>query len=531
MLPGARGTAARVGVERRGGARRACRRVVRWAAGALPVLLAGCATLRPAPARAVQVWLTTGDQAKLLSREADLAFAAGGVPTRDTPNGDTVRVDVDTAARYQTIVGFGAAFTDASVQLIQRLPTRAREALLGELFGRAGNGIGLSFMRVTMAASDFSTHHYSYDDLPPGVVDTALARFSIDADRAERLPVITQALRINPALTLVASPWSPPAWMKTSNRLITGTLRPEAYGAFARYFVKFVQAYATEGVPIRAVTLQNEPHFEPKDYPGMRLEPPARARLIAGYVGPAFAAAGLRTEIWDWDHNWDEPESPLAVLADPAARRYVRGVAWHCYAGDVAAQSRVRAAFPDVPAYFTECSGGEWQPGFAGPLTSQAATLVVGATRNWARGVALWNLALDERHGPHLGGCTNCRGVVTIHSATGAVTRNAEYYALAHASRFVRPGAVRLGTTVGGGEALGNTVLGVGALGDTASRRRAAARTAVTGVAFRNADDGSTALVLVNPAAAARPVAVRAAGRAFRYTVPAAAVVTFVWRR
>jgi glucosylceramidase len=271
---------------------------------------------------------------------------------------------------------------------------------------------------------------------------------------------------------------------------------------------------------VHAVTLQNEPHFEPKDYPGMRLEPAARARVIAGHLGPALAAAGLRTEVWDWDHNWDQPESPLAVLADPAARRHVRGVAWHCYAGDVSAQSRVRDAHPDVPVYFTECSGGGWAPDFGDALTWQAGTLVVGATRHWARGVALWNLALDERGGPHLGGCGNCRGVVTIHSQTGAVTRNAEYYALAHASRFVRPAAVRVRTEVAGAAP-------PRAPGDTSPAR------ALGAVAFRNADDGSTALVLVNPAPVARGAVVRVAAsdgsRAFRYVVPPRAVATFVW--
>ena len=474
----------------------------------------------PAPARAVGVWLTTGDQTRLLSREPDLARTPAAPP--GAADSAAARIDVDPAARYQPVVGFGAAFTDASVQLIQRLPPARRDSLLRALFGRADGGLGLSFMRVTMGASDFSTRHYSYDDVPAGQTDPALAHFSVDADRAERLPVIKAALRINPALTLVASPWSPPAWMKTSGSLVTGTLRPEAYDAFARYFVRFVQAYAAEGVPIRAVTLQNEPHFEPKDYPGMRLEPPARARVIAEHVGPAFAAAGLRTEVWDWDHNWDQPESPLAVLADPAARRYVSAVAWHCYGGDVAAQGQVHDAYPDKAVYFTECSGGGWVPGFAATLLGQTSTLVVGATRHWARGVALWNLALDEHDGPHLGGCGNCHGVVTIDARTGAVTPNAEYYVLAHASRFVRPGAVRVGTALAGAES--PRAPGGAATGDTAAAPPLAA------LAIRNADDGSTALVVVNPAAAPRPVLVRAGGTDFRYAMPARAVATFVWR-
>jgi len=301
----------------------------------------------------------------------------------------------------------------------------------------------------------------------------------------------------------MASPWSAPAWMKTSGSLIKGTLRPEAYGPFAEYFRRYVEAYAAEGVPIWAITVQNEPHFEPENYPGMRLDPPQRAEFLKSHLGPLFERAGIRTLVFDWDHNWDEPESPLAVLNDPAAKRYVDGVAWHCYKGEVPAQSRVHDAHPDVDAYFTECSGGEWSPKFADNLKWFTSTLVIGSTRHWARGVLLWNLALDQKHGPHAGGCGDCRGVVTIDSASGAVTRNVEYYALGHASRFVRPGARRIASTSG--------VSGL------------------ESVAFRNPGDGSKVLLVLNGAAERRAFHVRAAERAFAYELPAGAVATFRW--
>jgi glucosylceramidase len=256
-------------------------------------------------------------------------------------------------------------------------------------------------------------------------------------------------------------------------------------------------------VPIFAITVQNEPHFEPADYPGMRLTPAQRADLLENHVGPLFARRGIRTRILDWDHNWDEPQSPLAVLADTAARRRVAGVAWHCYGGDVSAQTTVHDAHPDKDAYFTECSGGEWAPRWDENLKWLTRTLVIGATRGWAKGVLLWNLALDERHGPHLGGCGDCRGVVTIDSATGAVTRNVEYYALAHLSRFVRPGAQRIKS--------GPTPPGVDA------------------VAFRNADDGSLVLLATNGGKQARTLAVREQGRSFRYRLAAGSVATLVW--
>ena len=291
--------------------------------------------------------------------------------------------------------------------------------------------------------------------------------------------------------------------MKTTGSLIKGTLRRQHYSAFAEYFHRFIADYAVEGVPVFAVTLQNEPAFEPPDYPGMRLDAAARAELIGRYLGPLFAKHGIATRILDWDHNWDLPAQPLAVLGDTLARRYVGGVAWHCYAGDVRAQDSVRAIHPDIDVYFTECSGGGWATNFGDNLKFDVGTLIIGATRGWAKGVALWNLALDEHSGPHLGGCGNCRGVITIDSRTGAVTRNVEYYALAHASAFVHPGASRIASTTG--------VAGL------------------QSVAFRNADDGSTVLLVLNGSTDAVQFGVRAGARTFTYTLPSGAVVTLRW--
>ena len=444
-----------------------------------------------------QVWITTGDKSRLLSREPD-------VPIRSGPDTSRIVIRVDEATRYQEMVGFGAAMSDASAWLIDTKLGAQRDAIMRELFGR-NPGIGLSFLRVPMGASDFSSAHYSYDDMPAGETDPTLSRFSVDADRAHKLPLLKQAVAINPAVKIVGSPWSAPGWMKTTGRLIEGSLRPDAYGAYANYFRKFITAYAAEGIPIFAVTMQNEPAFEPKDYPGMRLEPEARAELIGKHVGPLFARAGISTQILDWDHNWDQPRQPLTVLADSAARRYVSGVAWHCYAGDVAAQDTVHAAYPDEDAWFTECSGGSWAPVFGDNLRWTVSTLIIKSVRNWARGVALWNLALDENGGPHLGGCGNCRGVLTINSATGAVTRNEEYYALAHASQFVRPGARRIAssTDVGG----------------------------LQTVAFRNVDDGSKVLVVVNTVQGEVAFAVHTNGRIIGYVIRGGAVATIRWDR
>jgi len=445
-------------------------------------------------AGAVQAWLTTGDQSRLMARGPDARFG------RAKPAATVI--DIDPATRYQEMQGFGASITDASAYLIrQRMNPAQREGLLRELFGR-NPGLGMSFTRLTIGASDFSQSHYTFNDMPRGESDPGLARFSIEPHRANVLPTIQRALAINPQLKVMASPWSAPGWMKTSDSLVKGSLKPEAYDAFARYLGRYVGAMQAEGVPLFALTLQNEPHFEPEDYPGMRVDPASRAAFIGGHLGPLLAREHPGTTVIDWDHNWDEPDSPATVLKDPSAAKYVSGVAWHCYAGNVAVQAQVHAQFPDKDTWFTECSGGRWSPDWAKNLMFFTRTLIIDSTRGWARGVLLWNLALDENDGPHLGGCKDCRGVVTIDSRTGQVTRNVEYYALAHASRFVMPGAQRVQSSEGVGE--------------------------LSNVAFRN-PDGSLALVVANGAQAQQTFSVRIAGQSFRYTLPGLSVATFAW--
>lgn len=461
---------------------------------------AGCVhanvgTVAPSTGSVVDIWLTTADQQKLLARETDVRFVTGS-------GGAATAIDVDDTKQYQQIVGFGASITDASAYLIEKkLSATARDALMHELFGR-NPGLGLSFTRLTIGASDFSQSHYTLDDVPVGATDPTLSRFSIDSNRTAVLPVVKQALSINPDLKVMASPWSAPGWMKATNSLIKGTLRPEGFAPFAQYFLRYIRAYAAEGVPIYAITVQNEPHFEPENYPGMSLNPAQRAKFIGENLGPLLASSGIETKILDLDHNWDLYQSPIDVLRDSTARRYIDGVAWHCYGGDVSAQSTVHDAFPAKDAYFTECSGGEWSPKWADNLKFVVGKLIIGSIRNWSRGVLLWNLALDENHGPHLGGCGDCRGVVTI-SSTGSITRNVEYYSLAHASRFVRSGAHRVASTSG--------------------------VDSVETVAFKNADDGSKVLILLNTTATERSVIVRWEGKFVNCVLPAGAAATLHW--
>ena len=444
-----------------------------------------------------QAWVTTADQARIFSQEP------GGIPISTGTDTSSIVLTVDATTSYQTMAGFGAAMTDASAYLIEtKMSATQRDALMQDLFGR-NSGIGLSFMRVPMGASDFSLRQYSYDDVGANQTDSTLAHFSIAPDSAYKIPALKQALALNPSLMLMASPWSAPGWMKTTGSLIKGTLLSQFYDSFAQYFANFIAAYKASGIPISAITIQNEPHFEPADYPGMRMDDTMRATVIGQHVGPLLASSAPNVKILDWDHNWDEPNAPLTVLGNAQAARYVSGVAWHCYAGDVSAQLAVHDQHPDKDTWFTECSGGGWSGTWADNLKWFVGTLIIGSTRDWSRGVLFWNLALDENDGPHTGGCTNCRGVVTINSASGIVTRNVEYFALAHASKFVRPGAKRIASS--------SDVNGL------------------QSVAFQNADDASKALIVFNTAAVARGFAVHDGSSWFRYTLPAGSVVTFTW--
>jgi glucosylceramidase len=453
-------------------------------------------TLTPhPPADAVKLWLSTADRRLRLVRQPDIEKSGRGPEPAD------VVIDID--RKYQSIVGFGAALTDSSAWLVQnKLSAQQRSALLHELFGPPP-GLNLSMTRLTIGASDFSLQPYTLDDLPAGDTDPQLLHFNVAANLQYVIPTVREVMAINPQLRIIASPWSAPAWMKTSANLIGGGLLEQFESTYADYLVKYLDTYRGYGIPIFALTLQNEPAFEPQTYPGMELPPATRARIVAQYLGPALAGRKPKTLILGWDHNWDQPDQPLGVLADPDAARYIDGIAWHCYSGSPYAQGQVHRAFPKKDTYITECSGGDWESARNGELLWFTRDLLLVGLRQWARGVVYWNLALDEQHGPHLGGCDLCKGVVLIDSRTGEVSRNDEYYALAHFSRFVLPGAVRVRSS------------------DTDK--------GLDNVAFQNASGGSVVLVMVNSDAQARRVSVVQDRTRFQYTLPPQSVATFEW--
>ena len=459
--------------------------------------------------RAPRVWLTTGDQKNLLALQPSSAL---GSPVDGAPT-----VTVDPSASFQRIEGFGASITDSSAHLLAESPDR--DAIMRDLFDPV-HGLGISYLRQPMGASDFvAGPHYTYDDLPAGETDYEMEQFSIDHDRAQILPLLRQALALNPNLKILASPWSPPAWMKTNGSLIGGRFidDPRNYQAYARYFVRFVQDYQRAGVPVDALTLQNEPqNRNPSAYPGMDLRDTEEARLVAT-LGPMLRRAGLRTKLLGYDHNWSlhpndvypqdpaNPDYAKSLLSDPSARRYLAGTAFHCYSGDPGSQSTLHDAFPDKGIYFTECSGslsGNPATTFPDTLHWHTRYLTVGAVRNWAKTVVTWNLALDPAGGPHNGGCGTCFGVVTIDPRTGGATPTADYYVFGHVTRFVQPGAVRIGSTVAGN---------------------------IWNVAFRNRD-GSIVLLAVNDdwGTGSQRFNVSIGDHEFSYDLPAGAVATFV---
>jgi glucosylceramidase len=438
----------------------------------------------------VSVFETTADSSRLLAAQPGATFASGAGTASQT-------ITVNPATTYQSMTGFGASFTDSSAWLVANSPQRA--AIMTKLFD-PNQGIGLDFLRQPIGASDFARSMYSYDD---GQSDPTLANFSISHDTAYITPILKQALALNPATTVMATPWSPPGWMKSSGSMIGGSLNAANNQVYANYLVKFLQAYSSAGVPVALLTPQNEPEYSPSNYPGSTLSASDEAAFIANYLCPAIKNAGLSTKVIAYDHNWDDTAYPSTVLGNAAAAQYTAGVAWHCYAGDPSAQSTVHAAYPAKDTYFTECSGSKSTNTFSDSLDWQTEHLIIGATRNWAKSVVTWNMALDPSGGPTMN-CTTCTGVVTVDNAAGSATYNAEYYVLGQASKFVKPGAVRIDS---------NT-FGAGNLED---------------VAFRN-PDGSHALIVLNADAAnAKTFNVTENGQSFTYSLPAKAVATFTW--
>ncbi len=466
------------------------------------LLLASTANPSLTFGQTVNVWLTTDNQRTKLKQQSPISFAANS-------GGTAPIVFVDETQSYQSIEGFGASFTDSAAFLLnEKVPPSQLNSVMTSLFDHT-NGIGVSFIRNPMGASDLARFDYSYDDLPSGQTDPNLTNFSISHDLVDIVPLVKLAKQINPQLKIMANPWSPPGWMKTSGSMIGGSLLPADYPPFSNYFVKYIQAYAAQGVAIDYISMQNEPLFVPSDYPGMCMpaavsdttcgtSPTDETTAIQNELS-ALASAGLSTKIMIYDHNWDRPDYPRTVLSNSqiAGSSQIAGIAWHGYGGTPGAMSSLHDSFPNLGNYETEHSGGTW----VSDQVKADFEEITQVMRNWGKSYVKWSLALDQNRGPHTGGCGTCTPLVTVSESSGAVTYPIDYYTLGQFSKFVLPGATRVYSSNASG---------------------------FVSVAFKN-PDGSKALVVYNEGRGPQSFQAVWGNRAFTYSLSGLSGATFVW--
>ncbi|MDB5149681.1 MAG: glucosylceramidase, partial [Mucilaginibacter sp.] len=444
----------------------------------------------------VAMWLTTADQAT--------AFAKQNVTINfGTTTGSGSTIGINAATTYQTIDGFGYCLTGGSASVLNKLTAQKQDEVLKDLFSIDDTHIGVSYLRISIGASDMSATDYTYDEVTLGSTDVDLKNFSIDAEKADLIPVLKKILAINPNIKILGSPWTAPTWMKINtlgnDGFKGGSLNTAYYDAYARYFVKYIQAMKAEGITIDAVTPQNEP-LNAYNNPAMYMPSNEQTNFIKNNLGPQFKAASITTKIIVYDHNADNTTYPVDIFSDAAANAFVDGSAFHLYNGDINALGPLHDAFPNKNLYFTE----QYTPsngGFGGDLSWHVSNLIIGATRNWCRNVLEWNLATDPDYGPHTdGGCSTCRGALTVTSSS-AVTKNVSYYIIAHASKFVRPGAVRIAS---------DNVTGL------------------PNVAFKNTD-GSKVLIVLNSSGSQQSFNIKIDGKTASSTLANGSVATYVW--
>ncbi len=439
----------------------------------------------------VDVWITKGDESvKLQKQTTPVAFT---VSTNVYQN-----IDIDVSQTYQTVDGFGYTLTGGSAEVINTLSASKKQELLQDLFGSGENSIAVSYLRVSIGASDLNSSVFSYNDLEPGQTDINLTKFSLEKDRGV-INLLKEILAINPKIKILGSPWSAPVWMKTNGSTIGGSLKPEYYGVYAQYFVKYIQAMKNEGITLDAITIQNEP-LHGGNNPSMVMTAEEQATFVKQSLGPAFKNAGINTKIIVYDHNCDRPDYPIAVLSDKDASPYIDGAAFHLYGGDISALSSVRNTFPTKNVYFTEqwtASNGN----FGGDLKWHTKNVVIGSMRNWSKNALEWNLANDPQFKPYTsGGCTMCKGAITVNS-TENYAKNVSYYIIAHASKFVPQNSVRIASTQPGNLAT---------------------------VAFKR-EDGKLVLIVENDGNNAESFNIRINGKIATLSLEAGAVGTYIF--
>lgn len=464
-------------------------------------------------------WVTTADGASRLEPSpSPLGF--GGVNHSPQPV-----IVIDPNEAYQPIEGFGFALTDGTAELLHKMSAGKRAALLQEIFGAGPGSIGVTFIRITIGSSDMNGPVYSYDDLPPGETDPELKRFDLGGDKADLLPMLKEILAIAPHLRILGSPWSAPAWMKTNQNVRGGALKEDCYGVYARYLARWAQEMEKQGIPIDALTIQNEP-LNNQNTPSMQWTVRRQQKFLREDLIPVFTAAGIKARLWLWDHNTDRIDYPLTLLADPVISQFAAGMAFHNYLGEMSALSQAHAARPDKPIYFTEQTVIEKPDGALNHIAANESRVLIAATRNWARSLILWNLGADPNNGPHTGngGCDGCQGAVTLDGDN--VTRNVAFYAMGHLARFVPPGSLRIAST-----GPGDTVTVLTEDEEQPQETRVAIDTNVRvlpNVAFRT-PDGKIVLLVANDTQSTGSFDIQYNGRLAHLQLNPGAVGTYVW--
>ena len=448
---------------------------------------------QPQATNDVDFYLTKGNGSEKLDKQS------GTISFGSSPN-SYANIEINAEESFQSVEGFGFTLTGGSAALINSLNDSKKDELLQQLFGKGEDGISISYLRVSIGASDLDATTFSYDDIPEGETDEDLSEFSLSKDMENLIPLLKEILEINPDISILGSPWSPPVWMKDNKSTKGGSLLPEYYDVYAQYFVKYIQQMKEQGITINAITPQNEP-LHPGNNPSLLMLADDQAKFIGNNLGPAFEDANINTKIIIYDHNADRPDYPISILNNNTARPYIGGSAFHLYAGDINALSQVHNAFPDKNLYFTEqytSSSGE----FAGDLKWHVKNVVIGSMRNWSKTALEWNLANDPSFGPHTdGGCTTCKGAITI-SGGSTYKENVGFYIIGHASKFVSPGSVRIASNISGN---------------------------LNNVAFRR-PDGNKVLIVENDGNSSELFNVKYNGKWFTTSLDGGAVGTYIWK-
>jgi glucosylceramidase len=481
---------------------------------------AGAAFAQTAAPRQIESWVTSLDRSSLFQKQTEpVAF-------RDRAEGrGGAAIVIDPAQQLQAIDGFGFALTGGSAELLSKMSAPARATILKELFAADGANAGVSYLRLSIGASDLNSFVFSYDDLAAGETDPELKKFDLAQDKKDVIPVMKEILAIAPNIKLLGSPWSAPAWMKTSNNPRSGNLKEDCYPVYALYLVKYIQEMKKEGINLDAITIQNEP-LNNKNTPSMQWQVGQQLVFLRDHLAPAFAKAGLKTKVLLFDHNLDRIDYPLTLLSDPVISKFADGAAFHNYGGDMGALAKVHLARPDKNLYFTEQMITE-RPGSATiAIAGTVKRMLIDTTRNWTKNVILWNLAADPKNDPHTdnGGCSMCQGAITIDK--DAVSRNVAFYTIAHASKFVRPGSVRIGSTNRGDQSVVVT--------DDEERPGIKRATIIENtqvlpnVAFQT-PEGKIALIVANDTQAVSSFTIQYNGQFANIRLNPGAVGTYIW--